>query len=178
MQRDTTDLTTENKELKLRLEALEQEAQLREGMHHFIFVYSLKNGHVLSPLSAISYWIGQINKVVQSLHLYVAWNIISWIFMCQFLPFPKLCMANWEANWLNIPPKEGLPPIAPKRVLCALRRCSSSFNASLRSAITYCSHVDWYSCSQICSVSLHHEILINLMFFSYFPYYACIQNWL
>jgi len=55
MQRDTTDLTTENKELKLRLEALEQEAQLREGMHHFIFVYSLKNGHVLSPLSAISY---------------------------------------------------------------------------------------------------------------------------
>ena len=92
MQRDTTDLTTENKELKLRLEALEQEAQLREGMHHFIFVYSLKNGHVLSPLSAISYWIGQINKVVQSLHLYVAWNIISWIFMCQFLPFPKLCM--------------------------------------------------------------------------------------
>jgi len=40
MQRDTTDLTSENKELKLRLEALEQEAQLREGMHHFIFIIS------------------------------------------------------------------------------------------------------------------------------------------
>ena len=38
MQRDTTDLTTENKELKMRLEAMEQEAQLREGMHGFVFV--------------------------------------------------------------------------------------------------------------------------------------------
>ena len=31
MQRDTTGLTTENKELKLRLQAMEQQAQLREG---------------------------------------------------------------------------------------------------------------------------------------------------
>ena len=49
MQRDTTDLTAQNKELKLRLQAFEQEAQLREGRHRFIFVYSLKNGHVLYP---------------------------------------------------------------------------------------------------------------------------------
>lgn len=33
LQRDTTDLTAENKELKLRLEALEQEAQLREDLN-------------------------------------------------------------------------------------------------------------------------------------------------
>lgn len=32
MQRDTTGLTVENKELKLRLQALEQQAQLRDGM--------------------------------------------------------------------------------------------------------------------------------------------------
>lgn len=35
MQRDTTGLTAENKELKLRLQAMEQQAQLREGMHDF-----------------------------------------------------------------------------------------------------------------------------------------------
>ncbi|KAE9617424.1 hypothetical protein Lal_00034082 [Lupinus albus] len=33
LQRDTTDLTTHNKELKLKLEALEQEAQLREDLN-------------------------------------------------------------------------------------------------------------------------------------------------
>ncbi|KAL1319515.1 hypothetical protein HN51_071782 [Arachis hypogaea] len=33
LQRDTTDLTAENKELKLRLEAMEQEAQLREDLN-------------------------------------------------------------------------------------------------------------------------------------------------
>lgn len=33
MQRDTTGLTVENKELKLRLQAMEQQAQLRDGMH-------------------------------------------------------------------------------------------------------------------------------------------------
>ncbi|KAK7380466.1 hypothetical protein VNO78_32977 [Psophocarpus tetragonolobus] len=33
LQRDTTDLTAENKELKIRLEALEQEAQLREDLN-------------------------------------------------------------------------------------------------------------------------------------------------
>lgn len=33
MQRDTTGLTTENKELKLRLQAMEQQAHLRDGMH-------------------------------------------------------------------------------------------------------------------------------------------------
>ncbi|RWW32208.1 hypothetical protein GW17_00003140 [Ensete ventricosum] len=32
MQRDTTDLTAENRELKLRLQAMEQQAQLRDGM--------------------------------------------------------------------------------------------------------------------------------------------------
>lgn len=32
MQRDTTDLAAHNKELKLKLEALEQEAKLREGI--------------------------------------------------------------------------------------------------------------------------------------------------
>ncbi|KAL4280916.1 hypothetical protein GQ457_03G032030 [Hibiscus cannabinus] len=38
MQRDSTGLTTENKELKMRLQAMEQQAKLRDGMyvfHHF-----------------------------------------------------------------------------------------------------------------------------------------------
>lgn len=40
MQRDTTGLTAENKELKLRLQAMEQQAHLRDGInflitHHF-----------------------------------------------------------------------------------------------------------------------------------------------
>ena len=35
MQRDTTGLTSENKELKLRLQAMEQQAHLRDGMHCF-----------------------------------------------------------------------------------------------------------------------------------------------
>lgn len=34
MQRDTTGLTNENKELKLRLQAMEQQAQLRDGMQY------------------------------------------------------------------------------------------------------------------------------------------------
>jgi hypothetical protein len=39
MQRDTNDLTSQNKELKMKLEAFEQQAQLREGMHqYFIFI--------------------------------------------------------------------------------------------------------------------------------------------
>ena len=58
MQRDTTDLTAENKELKLRLEALEQEAQLREGMHHFIFTMPLKMNMCSPCLSVISYQVG------------------------------------------------------------------------------------------------------------------------
>jgi hypothetical protein len=33
IQRDTTGLTVENKELKLRLQAMEQQAHLRDGMH-------------------------------------------------------------------------------------------------------------------------------------------------
>lgn len=32
-QKDTTGLTTENSELKLRLQAMEQQAHLRDGMH-------------------------------------------------------------------------------------------------------------------------------------------------
>ncbi|CAI9116566.1 OLC1v1017750C2 [Oldenlandia corymbosa var. corymbosa] len=36
LQRDTTGLTNENKELKLRLEAMEQQAHLRDGMYHYI----------------------------------------------------------------------------------------------------------------------------------------------
>lgn len=55
MQRDTTDLTAENKELKLRLEALEQEAQLREGMDRFIYVHALKNDLCCPPSLIISY---------------------------------------------------------------------------------------------------------------------------
>lgn len=58
MQRDTTDLTAENKELKLRLEALEQEAQLREGMHHFMFIIPLKMDMCCPCSSVISYKIG------------------------------------------------------------------------------------------------------------------------
>lgn len=37
MQRDTTGLTAENKELKLRLQAMEQQAHLSEGMHKVVF---------------------------------------------------------------------------------------------------------------------------------------------
>lgn len=33
MQRDTSGLSIENKELKLRLQAMEQQAQLRDGMY-------------------------------------------------------------------------------------------------------------------------------------------------
>jgi len=36
LQRDTTGLSTENTELKLRLQAMEQQAQLRDGNHHHI----------------------------------------------------------------------------------------------------------------------------------------------
>jgi len=60
----------------------------------------------------------------------------GWCCGCWGAELLNCCMANWEASWLNIPPKEGLPAIAPKRVLCALSRCSSSFNASFRSANT------------------------------------------
>ena len=35
MQRNTTGLTTENKELRLRLQAMEQQTQLRDGMHAY-----------------------------------------------------------------------------------------------------------------------------------------------
>ena len=35
MQRDTNGLTAENKELKMRLQAMEQQAHLRDGMHYF-----------------------------------------------------------------------------------------------------------------------------------------------
>lgn len=34
MQRDTTGLSTENTELKLRLQSMEQQAQLRDGKNH------------------------------------------------------------------------------------------------------------------------------------------------
>jgi len=33
VQKDTTGLSTENSELKLRLQSMEQQAQLRDGMH-------------------------------------------------------------------------------------------------------------------------------------------------
>lgn len=39
MQRDTTGLTAENKELKLRLQAMEQQAELREGVLLFNHIY-------------------------------------------------------------------------------------------------------------------------------------------
>ena len=45
VQRDTTELTTENRELKLRLQAMEQQAQLRDGMcgssSSFIFLLTM-----------------------------------------------------------------------------------------------------------------------------------------
>lgn len=34
LQKDTTGLTTENSELKLRLQAMEQQAHLRDGMYY------------------------------------------------------------------------------------------------------------------------------------------------
>lgn len=51
MQRDTTDLSAQNKELKMKLEAFEQQAQLREGMHHFIFIDASKSQFVFPPHS-------------------------------------------------------------------------------------------------------------------------------
>jgi len=50
MQRDTTDLTAENKELKLRLEALEQEAQLREGICITSYLLYLKKWTCAVPV--------------------------------------------------------------------------------------------------------------------------------
>lgn len=42
MQRDTTGLTNENKELKLKLQAMEQQAHLRDGIHIFVLlIFSL-----------------------------------------------------------------------------------------------------------------------------------------
>jgi hypothetical protein len=35
LQRDTTGLSSENAELKIRLQAMEQQAQLRDGKHFF-----------------------------------------------------------------------------------------------------------------------------------------------
>lgn len=49
MQRDTTGLTTENKELKLRLQAMEQQAHLRDGMHEVTF-YALSIASVLDNM--------------------------------------------------------------------------------------------------------------------------------
>ena len=39
MQRDCIELAEENKESMMRLEALTQEAQLQDGMHHFVFFF-------------------------------------------------------------------------------------------------------------------------------------------
>ena len=36
VQKDTTSLTTENSELKLRLQSMEQQAQLRDGMQRIL----------------------------------------------------------------------------------------------------------------------------------------------
>lgn len=50
MQRDTTVITAENKELKLRLQAMEQQAQLRDGMHiirMFVLLWNRSGGIVL-----------------------------------------------------------------------------------------------------------------------------------
>lgn len=47
MQRDTTGLTAENKELKLRLQAMEQQAQLRDGNVLLIF-YAMSRFLLLS----------------------------------------------------------------------------------------------------------------------------------
>ena len=44
MQRDTSGLTAENKELKLKLQAMEQQTHLRDGKHFY---------HLLSRLSAL-----------------------------------------------------------------------------------------------------------------------------
>lgn len=41
MQRDTTGLTAENKELKLRLQAMEEQSHLRDGMHFFNCVHAI-----------------------------------------------------------------------------------------------------------------------------------------
>lgn len=45
IQRDTTGLSSENTELKLRLQAMEQQAQLRDGKH--------------PPLVSLSYYLDQ-----------------------------------------------------------------------------------------------------------------------
>lgn len=40
MQRDSVGLTTQNNELKFRLQAMEQQAQLRDGTHFFSYFVS------------------------------------------------------------------------------------------------------------------------------------------
>ena len=40
MQRDTTNLAVQNKELKMRLESMQQQAQLRSGKHGSIFIHA------------------------------------------------------------------------------------------------------------------------------------------
>lgn len=44
MQRDTTGLTAENKELKLRLQAMEEQSHLRDGMHYFNCIHAIYKG--------------------------------------------------------------------------------------------------------------------------------------
>jgi len=45
LQKDTTSLTTENSELKLRLQSMEQQAHLRDGIHsqHLLHFQSVTN---------------------------------------------------------------------------------------------------------------------------------------
>ena len=45
LQKDTSSLTTENSELKLRLQSMEQQAHLRDGMHsqHLLHFQSVTN---------------------------------------------------------------------------------------------------------------------------------------
>ena len=73
MQRDTTGLTAENKELKLRLEAMEQQARLRDGMpNNKVFVFYLDGGLLLS-----SFHVG-INKLHESISqiFMIIWKIV------------------------------------------------------------------------------------------------------
>lgn len=53
MQRDTTGLTAENKELKLKLQAMEQQAHLRDGMR--VFFVCVCSPSPLPPISQVSH---------------------------------------------------------------------------------------------------------------------------
>lgn len=64
-------ITAENKELKIRLQAMEQQAQLRDGMLVFLFIFSM---FVLLFMGACRSLLSFRNGVVELLYFHVSSN--------------------------------------------------------------------------------------------------------